>query len=115
MIESKANKNDLVLFAYPEPFAPYRWYDHQGVVALGATDSISPNDEDTKIRVEKYVNGRNSVYTFEYLNKISDPNKQVEKSLDGLGFYIIDLYNFNGVGIIREWRKKWTIKFIYGC
>ena len=106
-IENNAKNSDIVIFDYPEPFAPYRWYAKGKVKAIGVTDSIVANAGKTTEITENAIKDRNGVYYFEYLRDLSDPKQVVEKALDDRGFTIETIYDFfPGVGQIKYWVRK---------
>lgn len=99
--------SDIVIFEYPEPFAPYRWYAKGKVEAMGVTGSIVANTRKTTEITENAIKDRNGIYYFEYLRDLSDPKQVVEKALDNRGFTIENIYDFfPGVGQIKYWVRK---------
>lgn len=106
-IENNAKNSDIVIFEYPEPFAPYRWYAKGKVEAMGVTGSIVANTRKTTEITENAIKDRNGIYYFEYLRDLSDPKQVVEKALDNRGFTIENIYDFfPGVGQIKYWVRK---------
>lgn len=104
-IESRAKKDDLILFEFPEPFAPYKWYSGDIVQVFGATDSISAKPGSYE-KTKKIVEGYNGVYYFEYLYDLTDPNQYVEKALADSGFVSLEIYTqFHGVGSISYYKR----------
>ena len=100
-VESKAKENELIVFANPEPFAPYRWYAKDLSNALGATDSLSPYFDKTYRNLEPYLRNKKGVYYFEYLQEIMDPSKITYRILTSEGFKPKETYpDFIGVGNI---------------
>lgn len=100
-----------ILFHYPEPFSPYRWYESQlttksAAISFGATDSIYATEERTKDTVKLYVNGKEFVFLFDYLRELSDPTNSVGNTLNGLGFKIDRTYNFSGVGFVYRYKRS---------
>jgi hypothetical protein len=105
-IESRADKDDVVVFEYPFVFAPYRWYQSGRVHSFGATDSISANQEDTQDKTEKIVEGKRGVYHFNYLHDLTDPQGYVTSSIENLGFSETAKFSdFEGVGEITYYQK----------
>lgn len=107
-VESKGNKNNVVIFEYPDPFAPYRWYAKGGIEARGVLDSIVVMDsKKVDTLVDNAVVGKTEVYHFEYLRDLSDPKRIVEERLRQDGFVPLDANgDFYGVGIITRWVRK---------
>ena len=106
-LEMQAEKDDIVLFEFPEPFAPYRWYQKGKLKALGATDSISANKGATENKLNNTIADVERIYHFEYLRDLSDPNNIVINYLQDNGFEKSKIYNqFVGVGSISLWSKE---------
>jgi len=104
LIESKAKDNEISIFNYPEPFAPYRWYATK-VRGVGVADSISVHKEKTETLTKLAIKDKKGIYYFEYLWQLSDPNRVVEETLKFQGFKQKEVYNFNGVGLVSYWQK----------
>ncbi len=100
-VESQATQRDVVLFSYPQPFTPYRWYAEGKVQAVGVTNSISADFDKTSQKTRRVVATKTGVFYFEYLSAISDPGGAVENTLKQEGFTVKDIYDFPGVGFIK--------------
>lgn len=99
-LTANIKRGDIVVFDYPEPFAPYQWYDPGKFTAVGATDSISANFEKTQAITKLAVKDRDGVYYFNYLEDLTDPNMAVKKAIEDSGFTEEKKVGFNGVGEI---------------
>lgn len=105
-VEIKAKTKDAVIFDFPEPFAPYRWYARGTVSAYGATDSISAS-LDSYDKTKKLIAEKEGVYYFEYLYDLTDPNRYVEKSLIDSEFKAVDQFSqFPGIGTIIYYKRQ---------
>lgn len=104
-VESNLSTNDIVIFNYPEPFAPYRWYANKLSVAVGVTDSISANITNTYDVTKAAVEGKNVVYYFEYLKDLSDPRGVVQTAVTDLGYKNSESHDFYGVGFINKFER----------
>lgn len=101
---STKNQNSVVLQEFPEPFAPWRWYN-TGIPSFGATDGLSATDA-TYSKVRELLGSFDKVYYFEYLSEVTNPNDYTKKALVDSGFVEIEAFsNFNGIGIIRVWQR----------
>jgi len=106
-LESKAERDSLALFEFPEPFAPYLWYENGVLDSAGATNSISADAVSTELKTRELVKSKTIVYYFEYLRDLSDPGRVVEATLNSEGFEVQEIYsNFNGIGFIYKWQKN---------
>ncbi len=100
-IESNVKENELVVFANPEPFAPYQWYAKDLSNTLGATNNIAADYEKTYKNLEPYLRNKTGVYYFEYLQDIMDPQRVTYDILLSEDFSNKEIYSsFNGVGNI---------------
>lgn len=104
-VEGRASDDDVVIFEFPEPIAPYEWYSKGKVEARGVTDSISADGEETSRITLETVRNKEGVYYFEYLRELSDPEDSVRVTLKESGWIVADTFNFPGVGLIYYWRK----------
>jgi uncharacterized membrane protein len=105
-IQTNAKKDEIVIFDYPEPFAPYRWYADGTVEVVGAADSISVDQEKTSAKTKKLVENKKGVYSFDYLVDLTDPARVVEQTLGDEGFKVSQVYgDFIGVGQIKYWVR----------
>jgi uncharacterized membrane protein len=101
-IERSAKADEVVIFSYPEPFAPYRWYATNNF-SFGGADSILATGESLSITRE-LVSSKGGVFYFEYLSSLSDPNGYVRKTIEE-DFTLDQIYNFNGVGFIYHFVR----------
>jgi len=100
-IESIVKENELIVFANPEPFAPYQWYAKDLSNAFGATNNIAAKYEETYRNLEPNLKNKSGVYYFEYLQEIMDPQKITLSIISSEGFSQREVYSsFNGVGNI---------------
>ncbi len=104
-VEMQGKSNEIALFEFPEPFAPYNWYATGKVEAKGATDSINATPANTTGKTKELINGKSGVYYFEYLHELSDPEDNVRVALLANGFTQKETYNFSGVGFVHYYTK----------
>lgn len=83
-IKQVAGKDAQVIFAWPEPFPPYKWY--------GGPEN-------------RFVENPSEIFFFEYLQELSDPQGLIRKRIEEKGFKEYNVYNFNGVGLIYHFKK----------
>lgn len=105
-IEQVATKDDIVLFAFSEPFAPYRWYSSGKVKAIGALDAVYATSSKSQQKIKNSLGEASTVYYFEYLWQLSDPSQVVGNTLKTEGFGVKSIYDFTGVGFIYEYEKQ---------
>jgi uncharacterized membrane protein len=100
-VESRIADDEVVVFGYPEPFAPYRWYTKGNVQAVGVTDSISPDLIKTRKLTNEAISDKSGVYYFEYLKGLSDSQNIVQQIIGESGFSRKEAFNFHGVGLVE--------------
>lgn len=100
-IESIVEGNELIVFANPEPFAPYQWYAKDLSSAIGGTNNIAANYDKSYRNLEPYLRNKKGIYYFKYLEEIMDPNSIVYNIILSEGFKEKENYpSFIGVGNI---------------
>ena len=104
-VESRLGNNEMVVFNFTEPFAPYQWYSSQSMKAVGLTDSIAANPIPSRQIVQDKTPNSKGVYYFEYLWELHDPGRIVATSLAEVGFIEASSFDFPGVGIIRYLKR----------
>ena len=104
-IESSIKPNDVVIFEFPDPFAPYIWYSKNLSNAYGVTDSISANPTKTRQITKDVLTNISGIYYFEYLRDLSDPLRVVEKEIIKQGFSLKKVSNYVGVGQVFYWTR----------
>ena len=104
-VESRVVSDEMVVFNFTEPFAPYQWYSSQSMKAVGLTDSIAANPIPSRQIVHDKTPNSKGVYYFEYLWELHDPGRIVATSLAEVGFIEASSFDFPGVGIIRYLKR----------
>lgn len=103
-LENVSVEGEVIVFDYPEPFTPFRWYAADRLPAYGVTDSISANETETERKTRDVIAGRQGIYYFEYIRDLSDPNRYVEKAIVDEGFGVVNIYTFQGIGNVYHFR-----------
>lgn len=105
-IEKAAGENDLIVFEFHEPFAPYRFYSSNKIDAIGATDYYFADKIKTEQKLKLNLEGKNGVYYFEYLRDLSDPQRFVEQTIGAEGFKKGKIFNnFYNIGQVSFWSR----------
>jgi len=105
-IESQSPENAIALFEFPEPFAPYRWYETGKVEAIGVTNAILADTSATQEKTLNLIRDKEKLYYFEYLADVSDPSRVVVKVINENGFIETSkTTKFIGVGAISVYEK----------
>lgn len=99
-----AKKNTLVVFEFSAPFAPWQWYEKNGIKAVGAISSKA-NMEEIDKKLGPFLSGKKQIFLFEYFADVTDPKRLVRKYLEENQFKVINFADFNNVGFIFEFRR----------
>ncbi len=92
------------LVKFSDKFAPFTWYNEK-LPVKGVVKSY-PATEDVVAKNLLSTNLSNRLFLLEYLTELTDPNYVIEKNLSQLEYQTVKEYNFEGVGIIKEYVKK---------
>lgn len=103
-VENKGDGSQLVLFSFPEPFAPYLWYEHKTIDSYGITKQFIVNKTDLD-ELTKRIQNRGRVFLFQYLTDLTDPQKKIPLLLEENSFVLTHTYDFPGVGFIYQYDK----------
>ena len=103
-IKANTTSKDLVLFEGGSIPAPIIYYqaDLQGV--RGGLKKIPAKTLADTVD-SAILQNTNRIYLYEYLVEIADPQRLLEKRVKQAGFTERDVYNFNGVGLVRLYEK----------
>ncbi|MDP2860288.1 MAG: glycosyltransferase family 39 protein [bacterium] len=104
-IDSRSDKETIALFEFPEPFAPYEWYSLKKT-GLGAFSGLTATEKTVDERLSGITVGKQKAYLFEYLFELTDKQMLVEKWLLTHGFFLGEIYDFKGVGLIRTYERN---------
>ncbi len=105
-IENQKNLNtSIVVFVFPEPFAPWNFYQQNKIDAIGITQKIVLTDEDLIKRLYPRLIEKSTIYFFHYLTGLTDKEAKVEKYLSKNSYKEIEVKNYPGVGFISVYQK----------
>lgn len=102
-IASLADKKTLVMFAFPEPFAPWRWYASPDIhtVAFVPIDLTAAALTSRLQSTHQY----DTVITFDYLRDLTDPKHEQTGFLETHGYEARFLKAYPGIGFIRFYTR----------
>lgn len=103
-LATRLNQNSLAIFAWSEPFPPFKWYFGEKYTLSVVSRFPAMFDKvEEKLKVSENIK---EIYLFEYLQTLSDPNKVVQAVLEDKGLIKNEIYDFRGVGFITQYVKK---------
>ena len=100
-LKSNLDQDTRVVFAWPQPFDPYKWYG--GQQGMGVVE-LPYNQEKLENRLG-YLVAYRKIYLFEYLQALADPSNRIQKWLKDHEYSLIQTHDFQGVGFIFEYQK----------
>lgn len=104
-IEADAEgRHAAALFAFPEPFAPWRWYSNGEVTPL-VTGSLRVTDPKKLEESLSSVQQFNPVFYFEYLSDLSDPQHLIQPWLVQRGFRKVSDIDGRALGFVRIYEN----------
>ncbi len=99
----KQDQQSVSVFAFPQPFAPVRWYAPQ-LNSSGALTDLSIDPQELDLNLSQITTGKDTVYYFEYLSELTDPKDNIPAWLNNAGYNQEQIYNFNGVGFVYQYQ-----------
>lgn len=96
-------KKSIAVFAFPEPFAPWQWYDQSNypTVATGTLAVADANLTETTNVLDDYT----YVLVFDYLRDLTDPNSQLLSAIQAQGFQEMDFLDQSNIGFVRIYAQ----------
>lgn len=101
--ESETPKS-IILFAFPEPFAPFQWYDKGTSQAFGVAPKFIVSEDDVE-KLKQVVEGKDTIYFFQYLTGLTDPQNKIQRFLTQHSYREDSIKDFPGVGFIYVYKK----------
>jgi len=97
--------NSVVVFGFDAPFAPWVWYQTEGLPSLNTGFSPIVSDADAATRLRS-VNRYENVIVFDYLLDLSDPQKTIVKYLRSDGYDEAELLDYAQLGFVRLFHRQ---------
>lgn len=96
----------IILFESSGTLPPFDYYAKNKLNAFGALRDFPSKEENDVIDLENLLRGKTDVYLVNYLVEVSDSKRFVSKRLERLGFKIINIKNFTGIGFVYHYSKN---------
>ncbi|KUK79647.1 MAG: Glycosyl transferase, family 39 [Microgenomates bacterium 39_7] len=106
------NNNTILIFAFDDAFAPWRWYaqDTFNTLATGKSPPISLEEAQEKI---KPAYEYQFVLLFDYLRDLTDPENYLPQALTSLGYEEIEVIDRENIGFVRVYIQDKTLLMSY--
>ena len=96
-----------IISAFPEPFAPLRWYAPEHTQLLN-TRSLRLNDASELVPLAEEVKSLQTVAVFDYLRDLSDPHHLLETMLTQQGYTLKSIIDGGNVGFVRIYQRRYN-------
>lgn len=107
-ITTKYPHSSIVVFSFPEAFAPWRWYDN-GVYPVFATGTLSMKNMSDLSSFKKLTEYR-YVLVFDYLRDLTDPGNSILTQLQKYGYQEVgEITPKTQLGFVRVYARKETV------
>jgi hypothetical protein len=97
--------NTVVVFGFDAPFAPWVWYQREGLPTIntGFSPLISEAEVASRART---MNRYENVIVFDYLLDLSDPQKNIVKHLQADGYDETEVWDYAQLGFVRLFHRQ---------
>lgn len=104
-LEAVYPKGDtLVISAFPDSFAPWRWYS-SGEFDTLPTGTYVAHSEFDYVTFLKPVTEYQYVILFDYLRDLTDPENKLPQEIQSYGLKEAELYDYSSIGFIRVYAQ----------
>ena len=104
-IEEVRDENHIVLFAFPDAFAPVIWYNNGLLNTYGAAVDFKVSDRSIT-ELKNRIFGLNEVYYYSYLDDLTDPEGKIQDTIVNSGMELRSIKDFSGVGFVYKYERE---------
>lgn len=97
-------KNSIAVFAFTEPFAPWRYYQKEDFATL-STETYDLRTVENPAEEFKSLANYDYVLLFDYLRDLSDPGNQLPDIIRNLGYSETSYLDYPNIGFVRVYTK----------
>ena len=104
-------ETSLAVFSYQGPYSPWTWYENQALangeinlpVASFSTGTYFTDAQNASWKTEfpQVINNYETIFLWDYLRDLTDPQRQLDQALTENGFEEIDYYDYPQIGLVR--------------
>lgn len=94
----------IAIFAFDEPFAPWRWYD-QGVYPTLSLGVFSVERVPDLVQLIKPATKYRYILVFDYLRDLSDPDNRLLREVEAYGYHAVDMIDYPNIGFVRVYAR----------
>lgn len=104
-LQQSSAGDSVVVFESSGEFAPYTYYADERLRTISGLVNIPAMNTNDLVNLSDSLQNTNKVMLMEYLVDITDPKKLLQQQLRKIGFKEMGVYDFYGVGLIREYIR----------
>jgi hypothetical protein len=103
-VEDHRSARSIVLFVFPDSFAPWQWYNHNLVPGYGIAPNFVVNQADLTAK-QAQINQNDRIFLFHYLTDLTDANGLTIRFLEHNGYMETGKHDFPGVGFVSTYER----------
>ncbi len=97
---------DLVIYEFPEPFAPFYWYSSGKTEGFGGLTNLSSIESMTDQKIKNKITSSSfKIMYVAYLRDLTDSGHHIQKTIVKQGFEIVESKSFAGIGDIITYER----------
>lgn len=104
-LDNIKDNNSIILFEDNHIEFPFIYYKKDLSNSFAGLKNIEAKNLNDVNDIENLLANIKEIYIFEYLVEITDPKRLLEEKVKLLGFKKVNVYNFNGVGLLLFYQK----------
>lgn len=97
----------LLVYSFPEEFAPMRWYVHS--FPTFSTKTLYIENVPNLTNDLKVAASYKTILVFDYLRDLTDPNNKIESVLLELGFRQVGVLDYPNIGFVRVFMQPLNV------
>lgn len=108
-VENSGDSQSVAIFVFPQPFAPWLWYQHGIVQSISAAPAFTVKDEELSTFMPQLLI-YDKIFYFHYLTDLTDPYGKSQQFISNLGFVQREVKDLPGVGFITIYEKNFAFR-----
>ncbi len=105
LAENYSPGNTIIVFAFPSPFASWRWYDQDHFKTI-STGYLANQNLDYTHQQLNLISDYQFVLVVDYLRTLTDPQNLILQSLESAGYEGVGVISTNNMGFVRIYARK---------
>ncbi len=97
--------NSVVVFSFPEAFAPWRWYDSANYPSF-STGALTTDVIPDLPEKMKYLTEYDYILVFDHLRTLTDPHDTLLQVVKDFGYREVDQIDYPNIGFVRVYARS---------